>query len=425
MFWDAWPNAPDKPSAFLNLSQPWLRTRSCLTPTLPHSRRGQAPRPILVGVKEERVPHHSNVTQSERTETSAEGASDPSNAVTIRQRETAARPAVSHAVADNCAWSAHSPQMRGVFALAARVAMFDSTVLITGESGVGKERVARFLHDRSPRTRGPFVGVNCGACADALLDSELFGHARGAFTGAIQDRLGVFEAAQGGTLFLDEIGDISPAMQLKLLRVVQERELRRVGEVKVRRFDVRLIAATNRDLLREVAHERFREDLYYRLHVIDLFVPPLRERPDDLQALAGEFLMRTASRLHRPIVGFAPRALEHMLRYAWPGNVRELEHAIERACALAAGPRIEVEDLPNVVRRASTPEEPLGVRPLERVVREQQRARVLETLECYAGDRRRTAKALGISPSTLKRKLRVCWNRFDGRSSRAVGRPGG
>ena len=226
--------------------------------------------------------------------TSTERPADPPLAVTIRQAEAAAMPAVSQAVPDDRAWSGPSPQMRRVFALAARIATVDSTVLITGESGVGKERVARFIHDRSPRTRGPFVGVNCGAWADALLDSELFGHARGAFTGAMQDRLGVFEAAQRGTLFLDEIGDISPAMQLKLLRVVQERELRRVGEMKVRRLDVRLIAATNRDLLQEVAQKRFRQDLYYRLHVIDLVVPPLRERPEDLQALAGSPTQRPA-----------------------------------------------------------------------------------------------------------------------------------
>jgi DNA-binding NtrC family response regulator len=328
-----------------------------------------------------------------------------------------------HPVPRDRAWIGESPQMRRVFALAARIAEVDSTVLITGESGVGKERVARFLHDRSPRAHRPFVGVNCGACADALLDSELFGHARGAFTGAIQDRLGVFEAAQGGTLFLDEIGDISPAMQVKLLRVVQERELRRVGEVTVRRVDVRLIAATNRDLLQEVAQKRFRQDLYYRLHVIDLAIPPLRERREDLQALAGEFLMRAASRLHRPILGYAPRALEHILHYSWPGNVRELEHAIERACVLAAGLRIEVEDLPDLLRGGPNPAEPLEVRPLQLVVREHQRAHILETLERYGGDRSRTARALGISPSTLKRKLRVCPNSLDGRSSRSSGRP--
>jgi two-component system response regulator HydG len=353
---------------------------------------------------------HSNFAERELMERSHERPSDPRSGLKIRQTQTAEMPAVSHTLPDNLAWSDQSPLMRQVLALAARVATFDSTVLITGESGVGKERVARFLHDQSPRTRGPFVGINCGACADALLDSELFGHARGAFTGAIQDHIGVFEAAHGGTLFLDEIGDISPAMQLKLLRVVQERELRRVGEMKIRRVDVRLIAATNRNLMQEVMNNRFRQDLYYRLHVIDLVVPPLRERPEDLQALAGEFLLNTARRLHRPILEYAPRALEHILHYSWPGNVRELEHAIERACVLAVGPRVEVEDLPEVVRGGPNAAEPLDVRRLQRLVRERQRAHALETLERCDGNRGRTAKVLGISPSTLKRMLRACPN---------------
>jgi len=302
-------------------------------------------------------------------------------------------------------WCTESPVMSRLLALAARVATVDSTVLITGESGVGKERVARFLHDRSCRARAPFVGVNCGAYADALLDSELFGHARGAFTGAVQDRLGMFEAAQGGTLFLDEIGDTSPAMQVKLLRVVQERQLRRLGETKVRAVDIRLIAATHRDLRQEVRQQRFREDLYYRLHVIELVIPPLRERPEDLRTLAVELLARTATRLQRPILGYTPRALDHLLGYTWPGNVRELEHAIERACVLATGPRIDVEDLPDVLRSGLDPD-PIQVRPLREVAREHQRAYALEILRCCDGDRRRAARALRISATTLKRRLR-------------------
>jgi transcriptional regulator with PAS, ATPase and Fis domain len=296
--------------------------------------------------------------------------------------------------------------MHRLLELATRVATVDSTVLITGESGVGKERVARFLHDRSRRARGPFVAINCGAYADALLESELFGHARGAFTGAVQDRVGVFEAAKGGTLFLDEIGDTSPAMQVKLLRVVQERQLRRLGETHVRPVDVRLIAATHRDLRQEVRQQRFREDLFYRVHVIELVIPPLRERPEDLRALAGELLARTAERLQRRFLGYTPRALEQMLRYPWPGNVRELEHAIERACVLAAGPQIDVEDLPDVVCGGPAVE-PHQARPLREVAREHQRAYALETLRRCEGDRRRAAEALRISATTLKRRLRA------------------
>jgi two-component system, NtrC family, response regulator HydG len=300
------------------------------------------------------------------------------------------------------------PHIRRIFEVAARVAQFDSTVLITGESGVGKERLARFLHDQSSRRRGPFVAINCGACAETLLDSELFGHARGAFTGAVQDRMGMFEAAEGGTLFLDEIGDISPAMQLKLLRVVQERELRRVGEIRARRLDVRLIAATNRDLQNEVAAQRFRHDLYYRLHVIDLVIPPLRERPEDIRALAHECLVWTAARLRRErIVGFAPDALARLLTYPWPGNVRELEHAIERACIFATGSEIQIDDLPDAVRNwgMETPTGGRGV--LQQTVQGFQRAHVLTVLEHNHGDRRLAARALGISLSTLKRRLRI------------------
>lgn len=303
-------------------------------------------------------------------------------------------------------WCTDSPVMRRLLALATRVATVDSTVLITGESGVGKERVARFLHDQSRRARGPFIGVNCGAYADALLESELFGHTRGAFTGAVQDRLGVFEAAQGGTLFLDEIGDTSPAMQVKLLRVVQERQLRRLGELRVRPVDVRIITATHRDLRQEVRQQRFRQDLYYRLHVIELVIPPLRDRPEDLRTLAEELLARTSMRLQRPFVGYTSRALEHVLRYTWPGNVRELEHAIERACVLATGPRIDIEDLPDAVCSGPA-RDPILARPLREVAREHQRAYALETLRRCDGDRRRAAEALRISATTLKRRLRA------------------
>jgi transcriptional regulator with PAS, ATPase and Fis domain len=295
-----------------------------------------------------------------------------------------------------------SAAMQRMMAVATRVAPLDSTVLITGESGVGKERLARWLHDASPRARGPFVAVNCGALADTLLESELFGHARGAFTGAVHDRRGVFEAAQGGTLFLDEIGEVSPAMQVKLLRVIQERQVMRVGETKPRSVDVRLIAATNRDLVQEVAHHRFRRDLYYRLRVIDLHVPPLRDRPDELLRLAHTLLSQTAARLRRSIVGYTPRALECLLDYAWPGNIRELEHAIERACAVVTGPEIDVDDLPDHVCRALPPHT-----SSRDALAERELAYIRAVLDRHHGHRRRAAQELGMSLSTLKRRLRA------------------
>jgi len=292
--------------------------------------------------------------------------------------------------------------MGQLLALAARVAPLDSTVLITGESGVGKERLARWLHGASRRADGPFVAVNCGAFADTLLDSELFGHVRGAFTGAVQDRPGLFEAAQGGTLFLDEIGEVSLAMQVKLLRVIQEREVIRLGETKTRRVDVRLIAATNRDLLEEVAHRRYRHDLYYRLRVVDLHVPPLRERPDELLGLARDLLSQTATRLGRSITGYTPRALDRLLDYLWPGNIRELEHAIERACAVAIGPEIDVDDLPVTVRGPRL----LGRTSDGRPLADRELLYIRAVLNRHQGSRRRAAEELGISLSTLKRRLR-------------------
>ena len=247
---------------------------------------------------------------------------------------------------------AKSPAMRQLVDLARRVAKVDSTVLITGESGSGKERIARLVHEESTRAAGPFIAVNCGAITETLLESELFGHARGAFTGATQDRPGLFEAANGGTLLLDEVGEVSPGMQVKLLRALQEREIRRVGENKSRRVDVRVVAATNRDLAHGVAGGAFRQDLYYRLKVVELHVPPLRERRDDILPLARVLLADAALRMKRKIAGLAPGAADQLLRYDWPGNVRELENAMERAVALARGSRVELEDLPEEVRQA-------------------------------------------------------------------------
>ena len=247
---------------------------------------------------------------------------------------------------------AKSPAMAQIIDLARRVAKVDSTVLITGESGSGKERIARLVHQESTRSTGPFIAVNCGAITETLLESELFGHARGAFTGANHDRPGLFEAANSGTLLLDEVGEVSTGMQVKLLRALQEREIRRVGENKSRRIDVRVLAATNRDLGQAVAAGAFRQDLYYRLKVVELHVPPLRTRHDDILPLARVLLADAALRMKRKISGLAPGTADQLLRYGWPGNVRELENAMERAVALAQGSRVEVEDLPDEIRQA-------------------------------------------------------------------------
>lgn len=299
---------------------------------------------------------------------------------------------------------ARSTKMQHVVDLARRVAKVDATVLITGESGVGKERVARLVHDESPRAAGPFIAVNCGAITEELLESELFGHARGAFTGATSDRPGLFEAAHHGTLLLDEISDVSAGMQVTLLRVLQEREIRRVGETRSRPVDVRVLAATNRDPAHGVADGSFRQDLYYRLKVVELHVPPLRERRDDILPLARHMLADAVVRMGRKISGLTPRAADQLLRYDWPGNVRELENAVERATALARGKRVDLNDLPEEVRQAFP--RPVvtsgGVQPLGDVEKDY----ILAVLELNKGNQRQTAEQLGIGSATLYRKLK-------------------
>jgi two-component system, NtrC family, response regulator HydG len=299
---------------------------------------------------------------------------------------------------------AKSRVMRHAVELARRVAAVDSAVLITGESGAGKERIARLIHECSPRATGPFIAVNCGAITDTLLESELFGHLRGSFTGAAHDRPGLFEAANRGTLLLDEIGDVSPDMQVKLLRVLQEHEIRRVGDNKSRVVDVRVLAATNRDLAGRIAAGHFRQDLYYRIKVVDIAVPALRERRADILALARLLLEDMAHRLKRPITGITPEAADQILRYEWPGNVRELENAMERAVVFARGSRIELADLPEEVRHA--PPRPLilgdRVRPLKEISKEY----ILAALEVNCGSQARTAEQLGIGTATLYRKLK-------------------
>ncbi|HEU4405991.1 MAG TPA: sigma-54-dependent Fis family transcriptional regulator [Polyangiaceae bacterium] len=299
-----------------------------------------------------------------------------------------------------------SPAMRRALDLTRRAARADATVLFSGRSGVGKERLARLLHGWSPRAGGPFVALNCGALPEYLVESELFGHARGAFTGAIHDRAGLFEAASGGTLFLDEVGELSPAVQVKLLRALQEREVRRVGENKTRRVDVRIVAATHRDLGRDAAEGRFREDLYFRLRVVEVRVPSLAERPEDVLPLARVLLAEAALRLGRPPPPLGPAAADLLTRHAWPGNVRELENALERAVALAAGPRVEPEDLPEELRRGPAPAGPAPRPPAPRTLADVEREHVLATLAAHGGNQTLAARALGIGTTTLYRKLK-------------------
>ncbi|MEE4270254.1 MAG: sigma-54-dependent Fis family transcriptional regulator [Thermoanaerobaculales bacterium] len=299
---------------------------------------------------------------------------------------------------------AKSPKMQNVIDLARRVAKVDATVLITGESGVGKERIARLVHDESTRAAGPFVAINCGAITETLLESELFGHTRGAFTGASSDRPGLFEAANHGTLLLDEIGEISSGMQVKLLRVLQEREIRRIGENKNRPVDVRVLATTNRDLTSGVEDGGFRQDLYYRLKVVELDVPPLRDRREDILPLARVLLADAGERMGRKISAIAPQAADQLLRYDWPGNVRELENAIERAVALARGRRVSLEDLPEEVRQAFP--KPVVAGGAVQTLREVEKEYILAVLKLNGGNRTRTAEQLRIGSATLYRKLK-------------------
>jgi transcriptional regulator with PAS, ATPase and Fis domain len=310
----------------------------------------------------------------------------------------------AHHVEEPAGIVAKSHNMQQVVDLARRVAKVDATVLITGESGSGKERIARLVHDESTRAAGPFIAVNCGAITETLLESELFGHARGAFTGATQDRPGLFESANSGTLLLDEVSEVSSGMQVKLLRVLQEREVRRVGENKSRRVDVRVVAATNRDLSQSVAGGTFRQDLYYRLKVVELHVPPLRDRRDDILPLARVLLADAATRMGRKISGLVPAAADQLLRYEWPGNVRELENAMERAVALASGSRVELEDLPEEIRQTfPKPVATMGaVRPLNEI----EKNYILSVLELNGGNQTRTAEQLRIGSATLYRKLK-------------------
>jgi DNA-binding NtrC family response regulator len=292
-----------------------------------------------------------------------------------------------------------------VLKLAETVGPSDSTILVTGESGTGKEVLARYLHELSGRAEGPFVSINCGALPENLLESELFGHVRGSFTGAVRDKQGLFVAARGGTFFLDEVGEMSPATQVKLLRALQEREVIPVGATEAVPIDVRIVAATNRDLDEEIRRGGFRGDLYYRLNVITLQLPPLRDRPEDVPVLADHFLRRFAEQRGREAPFLETEALEALQAYDWPGNVRELENALERAAVLTSGGRIGVSALPpRITERQPQPLVAAGLPPnptLEII----ERAYIHWVLQSENGNKTRAAEVLGIDPSTLYRKL--------------------
>jgi DNA-binding NtrC family response regulator len=299
-----------------------------------------------------------------------------------------------------------SEALQRVFRLVEKVAATNTNILVYGESGTGKELVARAIHHNSPRADRPFVAINCGALPETLLESELFGHTKGAFTGATNARPGLFRSAEGGTVFLDEIGEISQALQVRLLRAVQEHEVTPLGSNAPERFDARIICATNRDLEREVTEGRFREDLFYRLNVIELHLPPLRERREDIPLLARHFVKRTAREQEQPEKPIEPEAMTAFINYNWPGNVRELQNAIERAFTLS-GEAIDADSLPPRVRASAGTHpavlDPDGLRP---TLDEVERRYILDTLASVNHDKARAANILGIDLSTLYRKLK-------------------
>jgi DNA-binding NtrC family response regulator len=297
---------------------------------------------------------------------------------------------------------ARSPAIQEVMELAGRVAPLDTTVLVQGESGTGKEFIVRLIHDQSPRAAAPFVSINCAALTETLLESELFGHVRGAFTGAVRDKAGLFEVAGRGTIFLDEIGEAAPTIQAKLLRALQEREIRRVGGERTIRINARVVAATNRDLRAAVDAGTFRDDLYFRLGAFVITVPPLRDRHEDIPPLVHHFLVRAASRMKKDVQAVSADAMSALMHYRWPGNVRELEHAVERAVIVANNPSIRVRDLPPEVTRKVRSR--ISGDSLD--LQEQERVSIERALERFGGNRRKAAEALRISTVTLWRKMK-------------------
>ncbi|KAA3613161.1 MAG: GAF domain-containing protein [Calditrichaeota bacterium] len=297
-----------------------------------------------------------------------------------------------------------SESMVRMFEMVQSVASSTATVLIDGESGTGKELIARAIHNNSNQKDMPFIPIFCGSLAENLLESELFGHKKGAFTGASENKPGLFEEANGGTVFLDEIGEISMNLQTKLLRVIQEGELKRVGETSVRKVDVRILSATNRDLEKEVAEGRFREDLFYRLNVINIKMPPLRQRPDDIILLAEHFLKIFSFKNKKSFTGFTKRAINYLQEYNWPGNVRELENTIERSVILSNGKEIDIEAFQ---LRKTEPKMPIG-----KTLKEINKYAILKTIEMTGGNRTKASKVLDVSRRWLQYQLKE-WDMID------------
>jgi Nif-specific regulatory protein len=300
-----------------------------------------------------------------------------------------------------------SPATRKLLQLVARVAPRDTSALVLGESGTGKELVARALHRLSPRAEKPFIAINCAALTDTLLESELFGHEKGAFTGALALKKGKLEMGEGGTVFLDEIGDLAPALQAKLLRVLQQREFERVGGTRTLKLDVRVIAATNHDLAGEARRGAFREDLYHRLNVVALRVPPLRERPEDVLPLARYFLDRAGARCRRTVAGISPEAERYLVAYAWPGNVRELENAVERAVVLGQSEELLAEDLPETILGPAAATAVAAPGALGTSVIRTKRELILAAWRESGGDHNQAAARLKIHPNSLRRLIRM------------------
>jgi two-component system NtrC family response regulator len=313
----------------------------------------------------------------------------------------------------------NSPQMQAVFKTVAQVAPSRSNVLITGESGTGKELIAQAIHQHSPRKDKPFIVLNCASLSETLLESELFGHEKGSFTGALARRRGRFEQADGGSLFLDEVGDVPLPTQVKLLRFLQEREFERVGGSETLRVDVRVVAATNMDLRKLIAEGKFREDLYYRLNVIQIVMPPLRDRKADIPALVDHFLRRYAAENEKQVTGIDEAALQGLIRYDWPGNIRELENIIERAVVLCVGPRIAIEHLPELVGMPETEGRRIRFTP-GISFEEAERELILGTLDAVGGQVPRAAELLGISARKIYYRLKE-YGRETGGSGRAEG----